>query len=181
MPSGFVLSGNIYDNINANDCTPSAVVFSCKKHPSMLDSLRQSPCGGGDLSEAAVSFIDTTTCAVTCGRCQSYLGDGRITEDESGTINTESDADVGNFLLSDVSSICFVRHRVRWSLSKCNGFSGAFPLLRSVCFEQVLAHLLTMEATLYGCSNFRMFVPHEPRYASYWLIRNVIDSLLFAV
>lgn len=167
--------GNIYLSVNADNVLggvskDAAVILSCKTSPSLIDAINSqvsSSIGRATTdsanSQQPMSLIDTSTCAATCSRCGTYVGDGQIVDREG---EEESVPNKGNFSLRDLSNIRFIRHRVQWSggRSLATPSSGAALLLsKQRDTEQVLSHLLTAASSLFGSSTFELYVPDVPR------------------
>ena len=200
IKTGLVLVGNIYLNVNAKDVTGSqvtdspSVILSCKTSPSLIDAVNSEVSSsinsaGRAGEQQQQTLIDTSTCAATCARCGTYVGDGQIVDHEEdsgddgggggggggGDSSVETDLTRGHFVLRDLSNIRFIRHRVEWrggggeqqqqqqqqQVAETSNVSAL--LKRRMTAEQVLAHLLTAASSLYGCSTFELYVSEVPR------------------
>ena len=159
--------GNVFCSVSARDVRKNdesadqAIVLSCKTNPSMIDSLSSAMTSAvnsaGKENDQQQAMIDLSTCAVTCGRCGIYVGDGRIVdqEEESAESNVP---ERGHFELNDVSIIKFIRSRVLWQSENMTFESDSLrEMLLPV--EKVWANLLITASSLYGTSNFELYVP----------------------
>lgn len=170
----------------------ASVVLSCKTSPSMIDAVNSevssainsvaagttTGAGAGSNEQQQQqqrSLIDTSTCAATCSRCGTYVGDGQIIDQDEEEGEEEGEPGhtgphKGHFVLADLSNIRFIRHRIQWRDEKKTrieysaAHSEASHLLRRrMTTEQVVAHLLTAASSLYGSSSFELYVPDVPR------------------